>query len=154
MSANRGKEWEDLFKTLCGVKGVQCVRFHDTLYSNKKGVDNPCDFVISKDRNSEGILIECKACENSSFSISKFKQMPRLVALTNFKSYVVIWLISIKKVYAFPVDKLNELCGKGLKTISERAMQKNPELNSIAILLTDRCKRVKPIDLCIDRLWD
>lgn len=155
MSANRGKDWEDKFKELCEEQGVQCVRFHDTLYAGKKGVDNPCDFVISRNRDEPAILIECKVSEKGSFSIkSKFKQLPRLLELTKFKSYLVLWLTEAKKVYAFPTHRLNQLCERGLKTISERAIQTNPELQDISILLTDKAKRVNPIDLNIRVLWN
>ena len=155
MSANRGKDWEDKFKELCEEQGVQCVRFHDTLYAGKKGVDNPCDFVISRNTDEPAILIECKVSEKGSFNIkSKFKQLPRLLELTKFKSYLVLWLTEVKKVYAFPTHRLNKLYEKGLRTISERAIQTNPELQDISILLTDKAKRVNPIDLNIRVLWN
>ena len=155
MSANRGKDWEDKFKELCEEQGVQCVRFHDTLYAGKKGVDNPCDFVISRNTDEPAILRECKVSEKGSFNIkSKFKQLPRLLELTKFKSYLVLWLTEVKKVYAFPTHRLNKLYEKGLRTISERAMQTNPELQDISILLTDKAKRVNPIDLNIRVLWN
>ena len=151
MPANRGKEWENTFQSLCLQQGIDCVRFYDTLYYDKKGPKNPADFVISRSKKEPSILIECKVCEKSSFNIkSKFKQLPDLLELTKFRSYLVIWFSEEKLIYAIDTVKLNEFCLRGLKTLSPKSV----EIYRIpAIKLATEFKRVNPVGLYLDLLW-
>ena len=151
MSANRGKDWEELFQSLCVSQGIDCVRFYDTLYFGRKGPDNPCDFVISRSKKDPSILVECKVCEGSFNIKSKFKQLPRLLELTKFKSYLVIWFPEAKKVYGFSTEVLGLEVKRGLKTLSPKIIEE--KLFTKRLILCDEFKRVKPASLNLSSLW-
>lgn len=150
MPADRGKEFEDLFKTLAENAGVSVVRFHDTLYKYKD-VKNPCDFVISRSTEEPSILIECKATEKSSFSLSKFTQYDDLLELKNFTSYLVIWFVEYKKVLAFSLEDVVKLKERNVKSINPTKLGNISYVNPI-----DICNifyRIKPGIMEVEKLW-
>lgn len=151
MSANRGKDFEDKFRDLAEKAGVQVVRFYDTLYKDKKGPKNPSDFVISKGKESPDLLIECKACEGSSFSFNKFSQYEELLGLDKFNSFVVIWFIEKKRVLAFNVLDIEKLKSHGLKSINPDNLGKISYVNPID--LCNKYYRINPSELEVNKLW-
>lgn len=152
MSANRGKEFEDLFRDLAEKEGVDVVRFYDTLYKGKKGVKNPSDFVISKGLDLPSLLVECKACEGSSFSFSKFTQFDDLIKLEKFKSFLVVWFVEKKRVIAFGVQDVSKMKEKGLKSINPDKLGKINYVKPIE--LCNIFYRIHPAVLEVKKLWE
>lgn len=147
MNKNRGTEWQNLFKNICEKNSINCIRFYDTM-QGFKSVDNPCDFVISKNLEEPSILVECKSTHNSSFGLD-FKQYPRLLELNHFRSIVLIWFVEKKKVCALDIQFIKKLRDSGVKSY-------NPD----KIHDTDGCMtldsafaRIKPQQLDLLALW-
>lgn len=116
MPKNRGTEFQTIFKDLCKNSGIDCIRLYDTLqgYSH---IDNPCDFIISKDKSSPMLLIECKSTHSKSFNLS-FRQLEKLLELKNCNSYVVIWFITEKQLWALPIHSIQCMIEAGKKSFS------------------------------------
>lgn len=146
MNKNRGTEWQNIFKNLCKEENIDCVRFYDTL-QGFKNVDNPCDFVISKDKESPAILVECKSTHETSFGLD-FRQLESLKELTNFKSIVLIWFVKKKKVCAITTDFVEALKKQGPKSY-------NPDkhFGEGCQIVEASFARIKPTKLDILSLW-
>lgn len=146
MSAYDGKSFEITFKQLAEKAGCDVIRLYDTML-NYKEVNNPCDFIISKDPLKPAILIECKVCQRSSFPFKNLPQLERLKGLQNFKSYVVIWFTTKEKILAFRPGDISKLIAMGEKSL-------NPDKTDIPRI--DLCKefsKVNPKSLEMDSLW-
>lgn len=149
MGISEGKEFEGLFKRLTEEAGYNCIRLHDTLYKYKD-VENPCDFIISRGADSPSILIECKTCKGTSFSVSKFKQLERLEKLPLFKSYVVIWFVEYKKVLAIPTQEILRILEEGRRSINPTKME-NIWLKALDLA---EFNRTRPSKLNLEGLWE
>lgn len=147
MSADRGKEWEKLFKDLCEASNIDCVRFYDVMLGFKD-VDNPADFVISRSKKDPSLLIECKATGFDRWDL-RFRQYESLKSLKNFNSYVVIWFHKRKKIWALNIDLIEEMRESGIKSIN--CMKLSEKEGAFQILA--KWKTIKPYELDLSVLW-
>lgn len=151
MSTGLGKGFEKRFKTLVENEGCDCIRFHDTLYVYKE-VDNPCDFIISKDSNSPSILIECKATSQSSFNLKHFRQLDRLLKLSRFRSFLVISYSSKEVVIAIEVQEIELLKKNKVKSINPDKMGKYPYVHPVK--LSTVFGNTHPKTMEVKKLWE
>lgn len=147
MSADRGKEFEGLFKSACEANNIDCVRFYDVTLGFKD-VDNPCDFVISKDKESPALLIECKATGADRWDL-RFRQREDLSDLKKFNSYVVIWFHQRKQIWALSINIIESLLDSGVKSVNCMKLKESEECFQIP------CKWaiVKPREMELRVLW-
>lgn len=145
MSANRGKEFENLFKKFCEDTHVNCIRFYDVM-QGFKSVNNPCDFVISKDKFSFSLLVECKSTNSTSFSL-KFRQHDLLVNLDNFNSVVLIWFIERKEIWSLSIQNILQMEKDGINSFNPVKHQKYGQR------ITTTFARVKPVFMDVFELW-
>lgn len=145
MAANRGKEFEDLFKRFCEDHHVNCIRFHDVM-QGFKSVNNPCDFVISKDRFEMSLLVECKSTNSTSFSL-KFRQHDLLANLDNFNSLVLVWFIKRKEIWALSIQNILQMEKDGLNSFNPDKHKKYGQK------ITTYFARIKPTFMNVLELW-
>jgi len=147
MPANRGVEFQNIFRGLCEDLDIDCIRLYDTLqgYSH---VDNPCDFIISKDKNSPMLLIECKSTHSKNFSLS-FRQFEKLSELRKCYSYIIIWFITEKQLWALPLHSIQDMIKAGKKSFSPYKIA-HPDIFQIPAIFA----RIKPKSAEILSLWD
>lgn len=147
MPANRGVEFQNIFRGLCKDLEIDCIRLYDTLqgYSH---VDNPCDFIISKDKQSPMLLIECKSTHSKNFSLT-FRQLEKLSELEKCNSYVVIWFIIEKQLWALPIHSIQDMVKAGKKSFSPYKIG-HPDIFQIPATFA----RIKPRTAEISILWD
>lgn len=152
MPADRGKEWEGLFKDICENSGIDCVRFHDVT-QRFKDVDNPADFTISKDLRSWSWLIECKATNGTSWSLN-FRQYKDLIKFTRFNSQVLIWFVQYKEVWALNINIIKELRESGVKSFNPRKFVKAGHARKGIDRIDADWARIKPKTLDFRKLWE
>ena len=152
MAANRGKEWEGHFARICEQRGIDAVRFHDVML-NAKDVNNPADFIISLDQSLKSFLIECKETASTNWSLS-FDQYDRLLKLTKFQSFVLIWFSNYKEIWAMSLQSITRLKEAGVKSFNpKRPMFKDREIDGICEIDSEFA-RIKPKDARIEKLWE
>lgn len=146
-----GKDFESKFKTLAQAEGVQVIRFHDTQYAYS-GVDNPCDFVISQDKDLPSILIECKKTEKSSFPLKKFTQFNDLLALDQFRSFLVIWFTHYQEIIAYSTLDVAKLVEMGFKSINPQKVGNIKDVKPITLCTV--FNRTYPKNIEVKKLWE
>lgn len=147
MAVNRGFEWQVIFRKLCRDSGLDCVIFYDPI-QRFKGIDNPADFVISKDKNSPAKLIECKSTGAGRWDI-RFRQHKALLELANFDSWVVIWFHRDKQVWAINNLYIKKLIASGVKSVSINKLENNEQCFEVP----GEWKAIKPKSLDFYTLW-
>lgn len=143
---NRGTEFQTLFRHSCESLGIDCIRLYDTL-QGFRDVANPCDFIISKSLDESVLLVECKSTHSPSFSLD-FRQLPLLRDLSYFRSFLLIWFVERKEIWALSIEEVLNLIKRGYKSF-------NPDKHSdfAGKLIEAQFKRVKPFIIYVNQLW-
>ena len=155
MAVNRGKDFEDVFKTSCMlVKDVSIDRVHDQT-TKFAGSSNICDFIAYK--KPYEYYFECKSVHGNTLSIFSNPKKDKNGKLKGFygnisdkqwqglteKSKingvcagVVVWWVEKDVTMFIPIKALNELREQGKKSI------RFDDKHKLFIKLTGKKKRV------------
>lgn len=152
MAANRGKEWESHFSSICESRGIDAVRFYDVVQGHK-GVNNPADFVVCPDKSKKPYLIECKSTNSTNWGLY-FDQYDRLIKLKKFQSFVIIWFVSYKEIWAMSLQAITRLRENGEKSFNPKTLRKKGRILDGVIQIPAEFARVKPQDAEIEKIWE
>lgn len=142
MSQNRGKEFEDVFKSAVEkVNGTAIIRIHDQM-SGYIGSKNPCDFLIYK--SPYLYPIECKSVHGNRLPMTnitdfQYKELRKMGKIKGVIAGVVCWYIDRDVTLFLPIGTICALRYNGAKSISYE-IKDDPEFLTFEII--GRKKRI------------
>lgn len=133
--ASRGKKFEDRFKSdwVESVPDSVCYRLYDTM-SGYMGQRNVGDFICYKYPNI--FLIDTKSIQGNTLPFSDLRQYDQMLEYKNIKGVrvgFVVWFVDHDKVLWIPVQTMEKIQKKGLKSYNIRKMLGNDDYPTLEI---------------------
>ena len=119
MSSNKGKAWEQKFRSDWVKTFSPCIdRLYDVM-GGYRSLSNICDFISFKNNNI--FYLECKSHEGNTFPISCLSQYDKLinkVGIDGVRVGVILWMIDHDVVLYIPINTFTKLIKDGKKSFN------------------------------------
>ena len=121
MSINRGKQFENVFKS-CWIKSFPdsfILRLPDQQSGYFGTSRNICDFICFE--SNILFLLECKSIKGNTFPLSNLKQYDKLVHIKNIHNLrkgVIIWFYEHNRIVYVPIKTISQLIKDNKKSVN------------------------------------